>query len=58
VALKSATNTQVPAVAALDRLSVVFVWIFAILYLGDEFNWKSAFGAILITIGAILMVLK
>jgi transporter family protein len=58
VALKSATNTQVPAVAALDRLSVVFVWIFAILFLGDKLTLKSAFGAILITIGAILMALK
>jgi transporter family protein len=58
VALKSAKNSQVPAVAALDRLSVVFVWIFAILFLGDKLNWKSALGAILITIGAILMALK
>jgi len=58
VALKSATNAQVPAVAALDRLSVVFVLIFSILFLGDKLTLKSAFGAILITIGAILMVLK
>lgn len=57
-ALKSATNSQVPAVAALDRLSVVFVWIFAILFLGDKLNLKSALGVILITIGAILMALK
>ncbi len=58
VALKSATNTQVPAVAALDRLSVVFVLIFSILFLGDKLTLKSVFGAILITIGAILMALK
>lgn len=58
VALKSATNNQVPAVAALDRLSVVFVWIFAILFLGDKLTLKSALGAILLTIGAILMALK
>ena len=58
VALKSATNSQVPAVAALDRLSVVFVLIFSILFLGDKLNLKSAIGVILITIGAILMTLK
>ena len=58
VALKSATNAQVPAVVALDRLSVVFVLIFSILFLGDKLTLKSAIGAILITIGAILMTLK
>ena len=58
VALKSAKNSQVPAVAALDRLSVVFVWIFAILFLGDKLTLKSALGAILVTIGAILMAFQ
>ena|SRR3989339_1006294 len=45
-------------VAALDRLSVVFVLIFAILFLGERFSLYSATGALLITIGAILMVIK
>lgn len=45
-------------VAALDRLSVVFVVIFAILFLGEQLNLYTAMGAVLITIGAILMVLK
>ena len=45
-------------VAALDRLSVVFVLIFAILFLGEKFSLYSATGALLITIGAILMVIK
>ncbi len=45
-------------VAALDRLSVVFVLIFALLFLGQKFTWGSALGAALITIGAILMTLK
>lgn len=46
-----------PAVAALDRLSVVFVLIFAILFLAQKLTLKSAIGAILVTIGAILMTL-
>jgi len=45
-------------VAALDRLSVVFVLIFSVLFLAEKLTLKSALGAILITIGAILMVLK
>jgi transporter family protein len=45
-------------VAALDRLSVVFVLIFALLFLGQKFTWASALGAALITAGAILMTLK
>ena len=54
VALKTG---PAPAVAALDRLSVVFVLIFAVLFLSDTLTWKSGFGALLITIGAILMTL-
>lgn len=46
------------AVAALDRLSVVFVLIFALLFLGEQFTLKSGLGALFVTIGAILMVLK
>ncbi|MFA5780609.1 MAG: EamA family transporter [Elusimicrobiota bacterium] len=46
------------AVAALDRLSVVFVLIFALIFLGEQLTLKSGIGALLVTIGAILMVLK
>jgi len=45
-------------VAAIDRLSVVFVVIFAILFLGEKLSWQTAIGALLITIGAIIMVVK
>lgn len=45
-----------PGVAALDRLSVVFVLIFSILFLGTQFTWKAAAGAVLIVIGALLML--
>lgn len=44
-------------VAALDRLSVVFVLIFSILFLAEELTLFKLLGAILITIGAILMIL-
>lgn len=55
VALKTGTVT---AVAALDRLSVVFVVVFAVLFLGEALTWKTGAGALLIAIGAILMTLK
>ena len=47
-----------PAVAALDRLSVVFVLVLAILFLGEHLTWKSALGATLVTAGAILMSIR
>jgi transporter family protein len=44
-------------VAALDRLSVVFVLMLAALFLGEALTWKSGAGAALITAGALLMTL-
>lgn len=55
VALKTGPAS---GVAALDRLSVVFVLIFAVLFLAEKFTWNSAIGAGLITIGALLMTLN
>lgn len=45
-------------VAALDRLSVVFVLVLAVLFLGEALTWKTAVGGILIVVGALFMVLK
>lgn len=45
-------------VAALDRLSVVFVLILAVLFLGESLTWKSGIGAAMLTAGAILMSIK
>ncbi|MFH1246319.1 MAG: EamA family transporter [Candidatus Liptonbacteria bacterium] len=45
-------------VAALDRLSVVFVFVLALLFLGEKFTYVSALGALFIAIGAVLMVVK
>jgi len=47
----------VSGVAALDRLSVVFVLIFSVLFLSQSLNLKTVIGAILITIGAILFAI-
>lgn len=52
VALKTGPAS---GVAALDRLSVVFVVVFAALFLAEQVTWKVGLGAVLITIGAILM---
>lgn len=43
-------------VAALDRTSVVFVLVLSIMFLGMQFTWRAALGAVLIVVGAILMV--
>ena len=44
-------------VAALDRLSVVFVLILSVIFLSQSLNLKTIAGAILITIGAILFAI-
>lgn len=45
-------------VAALDRLSVIFVLILAALFLGEHLTWKTGIGGLLITAGALFMVWK
>ncbi len=52
-ALKTGAASKV---AAIDRLSVVFVFIFALLILSEPFKLKAALGAAMIAGGAILMV--
>jgi bacterial/archaeal transporter family protein len=44
-------------VAPLDKLSVVLVVLFAILFLGERLTWKVGLGSILITAGAVLMAI-
>ncbi len=44
-------------VASIDRLSVVFVLIFAILFLGEKLTLYKGIGAALIAVGAVLMIL-
>jgi len=44
-------------VAPIDKLSVVLVVLFAIVFLGEPLTWKVACGACLITGGVLLMAL-
>ncbi len=44
------------SVAAIDRLSVVFVILFAALFLGESLTLKSALGGLLIVLGAFLLI--
>lgn len=46
------------AVAAIDRLSIVFVVALAATFLGEAFGWKMALGAVFMAVGAILITLK
>ncbi len=45
-------------VAPSDKLSVVFVLVFAALFLAEPLSWKTAAGGSLITAGPILLALK
>lgn len=42
-------------VAPIDKLSVVFVIILALIFLGEKLTWKVGLGGILVGVGAILM---
>jgi transporter family protein len=44
-------------VAPIDKLSVVFVVLFAFAFLGEQLTWKVGAGGILIAAGAILMAI-
>lgn len=50
-------NGPAAGVAALDRLSVVFVILLSIIFLNQAITLKTILGAILLTIGAVLLVL-
>ena len=45
------------SVAPVDKLSVVFVILFAGLFLGEKITWIKAFGGLLIAAGAIILAL-
>ncbi len=44
-------------VAPIDKLSVVFVILCAVLFLGEPLTWKTAIGGVLVTAGAIVIAL-
>lgn len=47
----------VTGVVALDRTSIIFAFILAVIFLGESLTWQKAIGATLIAIGAVLMAL-
>jgi bacterial/archaeal transporter family protein len=44
-------------VAPIDKLSVVFVVLFAVYFLGERLTWKVGLGGVLVTLGAVLMAM-
>jgi len=51
-------NGPINPVVAIDRLSLVFVFVLALLFLGEAFSAKALIGAILMVGGAILISIK
>jgi bacterial/archaeal transporter family protein len=49
---------NVSAVAAIDRLSLVFVVVLAALFLSEKLSFQVVIGAVLMSLGAILISLK
>ena len=45
-------------VAPIDKLSVVFVLVFAASFLGEPLTWKTGLGGALITAGAVVLAWK
>lgn len=45
-------------VAPVDKLSVVFVLVFAALFLGESLTWRTGLGGALIVAGAVVLALK
>jgi transporter family protein len=48
---------EVSKVAPVDKLSVVFAIVLAIIILGEKLTWAKAIGAALITIGVIIIAI-
>ena len=46
---------EATAVNAIDRLSLIFLLVLAVFFLGEEFTWMK-FGGVLLIIGGILLV--
>ena len=51
-------NGPATPVVAIDRLSLVFVFIMALLFLGESFSFKALIGVLLMVSGAILISIK
>lgn len=51
-------NGEVSKVVPIDRLSVVFAIVLALIFLGEHVSLKTTIGTILITVGAIIIALN
>lgn len=51
-------NGPATGVVAIDRLSIVFVFILAAIFLGENFSWRALGGVLLIALGAFLVSFK
>ena len=49
---------QASQVAPVDKLSVVFVLLFAALFLGEKVHWQTILGAALIVAGVVILSLQ
>jgi len=53
---KALQTGEVSKVAPIDKLSVVIVVVFGILFLHEKFSWQAAVGTVCITAGSILLL--
>lgn len=51
-------NGPATPVAAIDRLSLIFVAVLALMFLGESFSWRVLFGILFMVTGAILISIK
>lgn len=51
-------NGSTVPVVAIDRLSIVFVLVFSLMFLGDKFSIQAVIGALLMVGGALLISFK
>lgn len=49
---------EVTAVNAIDRMSIILVLLFAIVFLGEHFTWQKFFGVVLVSVGVILVTMS
>ena len=47
---------KVSQVAPVDKMSVAFAIIFAVIFLGEPLTWRTAFGALLIISGSLVLI--
>lgn len=50
-------NGDVSKVVPIDKCSLVLTIIFAVIFLGESFTWKTIIGSILLLAGSIIMIL-